>query len=113
MKIYIRQIPATINNEIFIINEPAGSFKNGDVITFFNFKETGEVIGTQRIHNVGEFMEMKPTMILGERETRELIMAFQVLAKEQDIEVESESRAKGKLEATSEHLKDLRKLLKL
>lgn len=113
MKIYIREIPNTIKNEIFFVERP-NDLKKGDVIRFINFKETGEAIQTEKVHDYGVATdEIKPSLILDEMQTRELIMAFSEIAKNRGFEYDSESKAKGKLEATERHLEDLRKLLKL
>jgi hypothetical protein len=113
MKIYIHQKPGTILNEIFIVEEPTRDFRRGDVLGFLNMKPDGEVIVTQKVYGHGAELDMKPTMILDEMATRELIAAFAELAKDQGLEPDSESKAKGKLEATERHLADLQKLLKL
>lgn len=112
MKIYIRRHLDTINNEIFFVNRP-NTLSKGDVIQFLNFNEKGECINTEKRHDYGMELDMKPTMILPEVETRELIQAFLDVAKEERIDNHNETYAKGKLEAMSDHLKDMRKLLKL
>lgn len=112
MKIYIRERPNSVLNEIFIIDRP-NDFQKGDVWRFLNFKESGDCVITDRIFDRGQEIEMKPTMILDERATRELLQSFLELASEKGIEHDGESRAKGKLEATEKHLEDMRKLLKL
>ena len=113
-KIYIRPIPGSLMNEIFI-TEKYGDPSNGGHISIFNFKENGEGVATEAKSNHGEIRseDMKPTMILPEQETRDLIRAFSELASERGFEPDSESKAKGKLEATERHLADLRTLLKL
>jgi len=113
MKIYIREIPNTLLNEIFFVNRP-NDLKKGDVIQFINFKENGEAVQIEKVHEYGMAMDdIKPTMILPENQTRELLSAFSELAKSNGFEHDSESKAKGKLEATERHLSDLRQLLKL
>ena len=96
MKIYIKQIPATIMNEIYLVQEPHNDFRKGDIIRFINIKENGEVIATEKVHDYGMRLDMKPTMILNEMETRELIAAFADLSQARGIEPNSESLAKGK-----------------
>ena len=113
MKIYIRERLGTLENEIFLVERPH-DLKKGDILRFINFKENGEAIQTEKIHEYGMAMsEMKPSFILNEMQTRELIMAFSEIAKTRGFEYDSESKAKGKLEATERHLEDMRKLLKL
>ncbi len=110
MKIYIRRQFSTFNNEIYFVNEPSSP---GLPIEFINIKEDGTAIATRKVFDPGAAQQNPPTLILDEYQTRELIQAFVDIAKEEGIEPSSESKAKGKLEATERHLEDLRKLLKL
>ena len=55
----------------------------------------------------------KPTFYAEPETFRAIVSAFAKQAKAEGIEIESESTAKGKLEATLSHLADLRQLLKL
>lgn len=111
MKIYIRRVPASLANEIYFVNEPSRDFKKGDIIQFLNVKENGEVIVTEKKHEYGMILDMKPTMILLESETRELIAAFVEHARQEGLKFNTESKAEGKLEATEKHLEDMRKLV--
>lgn len=56
---------------------------------------------------------LKPSLVLHSSFTRNIIQAFTEAGKKIGIELPNESMAKGKLEAQSAHLKDLRTLLKL
>ena len=113
MKIYIRQVPMTLSNEIFFVERP-NDLKRGDIIRFINFNKNGEASQIEKVHEYGVNIEStKPTMILTEEQTREMIAAFSEIAKTRGFEYDSESKAKGKLEATERHLEDMRKLLKL
>ena len=113
MKIYIREIPGSMNNEIFFVERPE-DLKKGDIMRFINFKENGEAMQVDQAHEYGMNIDgIKPTMILTENQTRELLTAFSILAKEKGFEYDNESKAKGKLEATEKHLEDMRQLLKL
>ena len=110
IKIYIKPIPGSLASEIFIVSEPKDA-RSGDLMAFFNFKETGEqIITTQKI-NYGEAANTPPTMILEERDLRELLSAFAKLGQERGIQSLDESTAKGKLEATERHLEDMRTLV--
>ena len=114
MKIYIRQIPTTIMNEIYFVHQPKNDFKRGDIIVFFNINLNGEVIAKKQVHEYGlDLKDIKPTMILPEQETRELISAFVDYARKQGLKFDDENKVEGKLEATERHLFDLRQLLKL
>jgi len=56
---------------------------------------------------------VKPSMVLHSSFTRNIIKAFTEAGQKIGIELPNESMTKGKLEAQSAHLKDLRTLLKL
>jgi hypothetical protein len=110
MKIYIRPVINTLNDEVFIITSPGP--RSGDVGSYITFDLEGKAILTTIVRD-GSDHDVKPAFILPTNTVRELVTAFSDYAKSQGIESDSESKAKGKLEATERHLTDLRTLLKL
>lgn len=110
IKIYLRRQPHTAITDVFI-EAQGGEVRRGDVIGHFNFQEDGQSIISHEVYEPGTLQNFKPTFILGEVDLRELIQAFAVLAKQEGVQLPDESFAKGKLEAVSEHLKDMRSLV--
>jgi len=102
-KVEIRQKPATIDDEIYIYRV----LDNRQIeVMYF---ENGETV----IKRCDPSDCMPPSMVLPTSITRELIQAFTLVGKKIGVEVPSESKAQGMLEAQSKHLEDLRTLLKL
>ena len=88
------------------------SLGNGDVVHFFNFKETGEAVETERVNNLDMNLDdIAPTMILPQNRLNEVLRAFSEAVREKGFGYETESTAKGKLEATEKHLEDMRRLV--
>lgn len=110
IKIYLRRQPHTAITDVFI-EAQGGEVGRGSIIGHFNFQEDGQSIISHEVYEPGVAQDFKPTFILGEMDLRELIQAFAALAKEEGIKLPDESFAKGKLEAISEHLKDMRSLV--
>ena len=105
MKIHIRREPYNTNVQFYLYSD------ENRVFTTYEIKD-GKFIGTSHIRD-GSPIDSKPLFTLPEYEAREFFKACAELAEKEGIEKTSETFAKGKLESQSEHLKDLRKLLKL
>ena len=110
LHVYLRREPWSLRTEVYIEGHSDHVHK-GDVISAINFNEKGESIATTHVYEPGMVIERKPSFTMDERDIRELIQAFAVLAKEEGVRLPDESFAKGKLEAMSEHLKDMRELV--
>lgn len=96
-------VPGTLLNEIFIVDS------EDNVDHFFNVEKDGNVQATTVKREYGAMPDAKPTMILDEQTTRDLIAAFSDLAREKGLN--GPSAAEGKLSATERHLDDMRKLV--
>lgn len=106
MKIYVNRKAGTLLSEVVVIADGRTRYDS-----FFTV-EKGEVVATQFERN-GSVPDIKPFCILQEPDLRELIKAFVDYAREDGMKMPDESHTKGKLEATENHLKDMRTLLKL
>ena len=109
MKIHIIRRPESLATELYLYEIS----DDKRTITSFNAKENGEVIGNTKQLNEGEAIDTKPLMILMENEMRSFIKAVLDYSKDEGYKVPEEVYVAGKLESQTEHLKDLRKLLKL
>ena len=114
-EIYTQDLPGTICQNLFIVG------KNYPFEGKFSFLQTdiaGNVIITtinrEEAYTGSTANLVKPLIAnLPSEMIHKIVMAFAEYAKKQGIEAESESKAKGKLEAMTNHLQDLRTLLKL
>ncbi len=107
MKAYFRRVPGTLMVEIFVTGDPQYQ------INYYMTVEKGGVAMNQFKRDEGAAVNVKPLLTLPEMEAREFIAAMADVARDEGIEVKSETFVKGKLEATESHLKDMRTLLKL
>lgn len=98
-------------NKIYIYSLPEKTI--GSTGYYMTFNQDGSVNCHTLVRDGNEALTIKPAMTLDESMTRELIQAFMLTGQKVGIDIESESKAKGKLEATERHLGDLRALLKL
>ncbi len=113
MKIYITRQPYNLMCEVYIVSDDRDrGINQGDVICFYNFKEDGQCIATQKVYDHGFSLgDMKPSFIVPENILREMLSAFTDKAREENVEIKSDSFIKGKLDATESHLADMRKLV--
>lgn len=110
IKIYLRRHPHSLQTDVFIESHNDNLAK-GDTIGHWYFDHEGMGTVKREVYEPGQAHDFKPTMTLDERDLRDVISAFALLAKEENISLPDESFAKGKLESMSEHLSDMRKLV--
>lgn len=112
IEILIRRQPATLMCDVFLYSD-CRSLSKGDVIAFYNFDDKGNIVVTHKVydHGVSHMEDIKPTMTLPEYLLRSFIAGFANKAKQEGIKNNDDSFVKGKLEAVSEHLKDMRALV--
>lgn len=113
-EIYIQDIPATINQNLFVV---AKNYPFEGKFSYLQTDQTGNVIVTtiprEELYN-GQEGVIKPLIAnMPSEMIHKIVMAFTEFAKKQGIEAESESKAKGKLEIMERWNADLRTLLKL
>lgn len=109
MKINLVRRPESLAVEIYLYERS----EDRRTITSFNAKENGETVGTTKQVELGAVADVKPLMILQEQDARAFIQAVVEYAREEGFKNAEESGTKGKLEATENHLTDLRQLLNL
>lgn len=109
MKINLVRRPESLAVEVYLY-ERSQDYRT---VTSFNAKENGEVVVTTKQVELGAVSDVKPLMILQEQDARAFIQAVVEYAREEGFKTADESHTKGKLEATENHLKDMRTLLKL
>lgn len=106
MKIFIRQHPDTLNEDLFLFERSDG------FVTFYNIDPAGNgLLLTTKKHNEGQVDEAKPFVTMPDYQMRDFVRAMIGYAREQGFKGADESFAKGKLEATEKHLEDMRLLL--
>jgi hypothetical protein len=93
-------------------------FATGEIGLYIAERRDGELYIAQPIELVFEHVprgqqSKGPTISVNHFDSKEFFGAMQKVMSEKGIETESESMAKGKLEATVHHLEDMRTLLKL
>ncbi len=108
MKIHINRIPGGLVCELFIFTDTKSRFE-----TYFTIGKDGMITANQFERLTGGIPDIKPAIRLGEFDMRELIDAFIIHAKQEGYRTADESHTKGRLEATENHLMDMRTLLKL
>ncbi len=100
-KVYVRENFARGNYDIFVVKEtPAGRF----IIREENGKEVEEKI-EESVHSY----QLRPNVSLN----KEMLQSLLVEITNIGIKLPEQSNVEGRYQAQSEHLKDLRKLLKL
>lgn len=110
MKIYINEIPGRLSKEVFFVQEPGQNF--GSVGSYLTIGKNKEIVSTQIVReDRGSGNYIKPFMIIDDMTLADLVTAFVEYAKRHQIGQESESSAKGKLEAMKAHLEDMRTLV--
>lgn len=107
MKIYIRQIPGTLTDEVYLLD----SNENNDRHVYVQVGEDNILRSIAFSHREGEQSNAKPLFTCQNSFTREIIKAFLKLAKEENIHDTDQNYLQGKVEAMSEHLKDMRTLV--
>lgn len=113
-EVYVQDIPATINQNLFVV---AKNYPFEGKFSYLQAEPDGNVI----IHTLpreelytGKEGVVKPLLAnMPSEMIHKIVMAFTEYAKQQGIEAESESKAKGKLEIMERWNADLRTLLKL
>lgn len=95
----------------------------GDIVDLYLFRHIadGEVEcmtqdsrGQQiliRVKPMGDMGKIKPTLRIGGRDAGEILKAFAEAIHEQGVATDNDARLRGLLEATKEHLSDMRKLV--
>jgi hypothetical protein len=110
MKIHVRREPASLSVSVFLYEKSL----DGRFITVYNVNESGQLTPSKpQPHDPGTMVDWKPLFTTNEDTWRLLLQEFLSLAKRDGVPMPDENYAKGKLEAQSEHLKDLRTMLKL
>ena len=109
MKIHVRREPASLSVSVFLYEK---SF-DGQQVTVYNINDKGALIPTRFKHEPGAIPEWLPLFTTDEDTWRLMLQEFLSLAKRDGVPMPDENYAKGKLESQSEHLKDLRTMLKL
>lgn len=90
---------------------------SGDIIQKHKNMPRAKMIASFNRSVLGQFMtnaqldDIAPTMILPQNRLNEVLRAFSEAVREKGFGYETESTAKGKLEATEKHLEDMRRLV--
>ena len=98
-KVYIRQSIETDSDEIFIIEE------------LFNNKRRVALPVKLEWQELSQHDSCQPTLKISGMIAQELYKALQLALEKQGTKPDSTSKVEGILEATKEHLKDLRRLV--
>ena len=109
MKIHVRREPESLKVSVFLFEK---SF-DGQQVTVYNVNDKGALIPTRFKYEHGSIPTWEPLFTTDEDTWRLMLQEFLLLAKRDGVPMPDENYAKGKLEATTEHLKDLRTMLKL
>jgi hypothetical protein len=106
LKVAVRRKPGTLMAEVFFYS------RHGQSLVFYEFAtKNGQTTITE--HKTDDGGAGMPGLVLSEFMLRDIIQGFLDGSKEFGITAPTESFSQGKLEAQSQHLTDLRKLLKL
>jgi len=98
-KVFIRQCIETDSDEIFITEEILNHKRRVALPMKLEWKE------------LSQYDSCQPTLKIPGMISRELYKALQLALEQQGIKPDSTSKMEGILEATKEHLKDMRRLV--
>ncbi len=112
IKIYSKTNFQLLEDDIYILDIPEGSLCNGDYIRSLA-PEEGSMVWHQVVWDRGKETELKSFCKMTPEKFKEFLGAALIAAKENHLEIPTESHIAGKLEATTRHLEDMRSLLKL
>lgn len=100
-KVYVKENFARGNYDIFVVKEtPVGRFI---------VREENNVVTEEKIEEGAQSHQVRPNMSLNKEMLQSLLIEITNIG----IKLPEQSNVEGKYQAQSEHLKDLRKLLKL
>lgn len=110
LEVKVRQVPGTLNNEIFLFN----LHSMPGMSVYYTLEHDKQFTAHHFTRNEGaEAVPIEPFMILPDMETGYIIAAFANYAEEHKIDYAGRGVDKGKVIAQQEHIRDLRKLLKI
>lgn len=112
IKVLVNRQPASLMCDVYLYSDHQ-QLNLGDVLFFYSFDAEGSLIETKRVWAPGESMVVGivPTFVIPESFLRSFIAGFADLAKKQGVPLKSEAYSQGKLEAITDHLKDMRALV--
>lgn len=109
MKLIVRRQLSTTGVSLFLYDKS----EDGRLLTTYTIKKGALVPHRIEIKDPGMAIDWDPVFTTNEETFREIIQQVANYAQEEGIPLPDENFSKGKLEAQTEHLKDLRILLKL